>query len=87
MLLGRAETSMEPLILTFGGRFASLNLGVTAHFRRSAKSFCAAAKKESEIAVVRGEILGIMLTKSMVVPPQDRWNPNDSPTLRVITLN
>jgi len=29
VLLGRAETSMEPLILTFGGRFASLNLGVT----------------------------------------------------------
>ena len=86
MLLGRAETSMGPLILTFGGRFASLNLGVTAHFRRSAKSFCA-AKKESEIAVVRSEILGIMLAKSMVVPPQDRWNPNDSPTLRVITLN
>ena len=69
MLLGRAETSMEPLILTFGGRFASLNLGVTAHFRRSAKSFCAAAKKESEIAVVRSEILGIMLAKSIVVPP------------------
>ena len=44
-------------------------------------------KNVSEIAMVRGEILGIMLAKSIAVPPQDPWNPNGSAALRVITLN
>ena len=44
-------------------------------------------KNVSETAMVRGEILGIMLAKSIAVSPHDPWNPNGSAALRVITLN
>src|SRR5262250_2370883 len=65
VLPGRAEISSAPLILIFGGCFASLNFGVTAHFSRDEKSFCAAAKKAAEMALVCGVTFGIMLAKSM----------------------